>query len=269
MTKTMSVLAAAIGLSLGFVSSVSAQSTQAGRPESAQPGQVPATQGEPEAQTADLPPNYFLNVNAGAQPVRRTLGTVNSFPLYDETATIAANYHVRNGAMFEIAGGRHLWRSLTIGASISMFSRSGTGDVTATIPDPLFFDRPAVFAGLPLGALEHKELGVNVIASWWLPVTDKIDVQISVGPSFIRVSQEVVTAANVTAGTQNISSFTRETQTGTAVGVNGGLDATYMLTRHYGAGLFVKYAGGTVDLPAVPKVKVGGLQAGLGVRLRF
>jgi hypothetical protein len=34
-------------------------------------------------------------------------------------------------------------------------------------------------------------------------------------------------------------------------------------------GLFVRYAGGEVNLPSAPKMKVGGGQAGLGLRWRF
>jgi hypothetical protein len=42
-----------------------------------------------------------------------------------------------------------------------------------------------------------------------------------------------------------------------------------MFNPKYGFGLFVRYAQGTVDLPAVTGVKVGGLQSGVGFRARF
>jgi hypothetical protein len=37
----------------------------------------------------------------------------------------------------------------------------------------------------------------------------------------------------------------------------------------YGAGLFLRYAGASVDLPSANNVKVGGVQLGGGLRLRF
>ena len=33
-------------------------------------------------------PTGFLNIDAGAQPQRQTITATNSFPLYDETATV-------------------------------------------------------------------------------------------------------------------------------------------------------------------------------------
>ena len=252
MTKTMTVLAVAIGVSLGSASSVSAQTGQ-----SAQAGQSPA-----------LPPEYFINVNVGAQQQRRTVTAPKSFRLYDEDAKLTTNYHIRNGVMYEIAVGKHVWRNLTLGVSFSAFDKSGTGDTDAIIPNPLFYDRP-IEDRRALGSLAHRERAVHVMAAWWLPVTDKIDVSIAVGPSFIRVSQGVAKAANVVPQTQTIASFAVETQSGTAVGFNAGFDGTYMFTRRYGAGLFVRYAGGTVDLTDLPGLRVGGVQAGLGIRVRF
>jgi hypothetical protein len=41
------------------------------------------------------------------------------------------------------------------------------------------------------------------------------------------------------------------------------------LTRRYGVGAFIRYAGATVDLPSVSDLKVGGFQIGGGLRVRF
>ena len=74
---------------------------------------------------------------------------------------------------------------------------------------------------------------------------------------------------NVTPGTQNFEGFIIESQSGTAFGVNVGGDVNYMFSDRVGAGLFVRYVGGSVDLAAVPGMTVGGFQAGLGLRFRF
>jgi hypothetical protein len=42
-----------------------------------------------------------------------------------------------------------------------------------------------------------------------------------------------------------------------------------MFQPQLGAGVFLRYAGGSVDLPEVSNVKVGGFQGGFGLRLRF
>jgi hypothetical protein len=47
------------------------------------------------------------------------------------------------------------------------------------------------------------------------------------------------------------------------------VDVAYTLTPRYGVGGYVRYAGGTVDLPSMAGAHVGGAQAGGGIRLRF
>ncbi|HJZ78639.1 MAG TPA: hypothetical protein VKE51_43225, partial [Vicinamibacterales bacterium] len=69
-------------------------------------------------------------------------------------------------------------------------------------------------------------------------------------------------------GTQNVvSSVQRES--GTAKGVNIGADLSYSFTKLVGAGGFIRYNGGSVDLPSLSDVKAGGFQLGIGARLRF
>jgi hypothetical protein len=72
----------------------------------------------------------------------------------------------------------------------------------------------------------------------------------------------------VPARTQNIS-VGNDKQDATAIGVNVGADASYMFTPKLGAGLFVRYAGASVDFDSVEDLNVGGFQAGLGLRIRF
>ena len=59
------------------------------------------------------------------------------------------------------------------------------------------------------------------------------------------------------------------TQSGTSKGVNIGVDGTYLFRPWLGAGAFIRYNGGAVDLDQVADVKAGGFQAGIGARLRF
>ena len=140
------------------------------------------------------------------------------------------------------------------------------GIVTIDAADLPRADRPKIVTGNTSG-LDRSELGVHLQAVWRTPVTDKTDVSFSAGPSFIRVTQQVATAS-LRAGTQNID-VTQKSESGTALGINVGFDGSYMFRPQFGAGLFVRYAGGSVDLPAVSNVKVGGFQGGFGLRVRF
>jgi hypothetical protein len=212
-------------------------------------------------------PMRFAGFNAGAQPTSHTFSTSTSFPLYDEAVLINSNHSVDGGAIFGVNGGYQVWRSIVLAGEYSWFSSHGNAAVAASIPNPLFFNQPVtVNPGVP--NLERKEKAFHLSAMWFKTFTDHLGVGFSVGPSFIHVSQQLATKGTVDAGTQNLT-MTTTNASGTAVGVNVGLEGIYMLTQRYGGALFVRYAGGGTDLPDAPDVPAGGFQIGLGARVRF
>jgi len=222
--------------------------------------------GAAEARAQQALPAGFINFNIGAQPQRRTIDTFESFSLYDEAATVTSNQPIVNGVVFDVSGGHRVRGRVALGVGLSSFRSRGDAGVIVSIPHPGFFDRPTILTGNTSG-LDRSELGVHLQAVWRTPITDKTDVSFFAGPSFIRLTQEVATAA-VRAGTQNID-VTQKRESGTALGINVGFDGNYMFRPQFGAGVYVRYAGGSVDLPAVSDVKVGGVQGGVGLRVRF
>ena len=131
----------------------------------------------------------------------------------------------------------------------------------------LVFDQPSTVTSTQPG-LAHSENGVHLQAVWFIPATDKIDVALSIGPSFIHVTQELVSTVTIPSGTQSVN-IAVGSEEGTAKGVNVGVDGNYLFTRNIGAGIFIRYAGGSVDLPSAPDLSVGGFQIGIGARIRF
>lgn len=243
MTKTTSILVLTAGLATAVASAAQAQISPA-----------PASAG-------------FVNINVGAQPQKRTIGKSDTFTLFDEKATLTTSQRIGNGAIFDISGGYRVWRGLAIGVGFSRFSRTGAASVVAMIPNPLFFDRLKT-VDASARDLDHTERAIHVQGVWFVPITEKIDIALSVGPSFIHVTQQLVSSVTVPAGTQNVNVVVGSEE-GTAKGANVGFDGSYLFTRIFGAGLFIRYAGGSIDLPGAPSLSVGGFQAGLGARLRF
>jgi hypothetical protein len=244
MTKTATLVALAIALTLGHVTAVAAQ-------------------------TQPVPPAIFVNINAGAQPATHTFTTGSTFPIYGETATWSADGHVGNGPLFDVNGG---WMStimqLGVAAGFSTFSDNESGAVvTASIPHPLIVN--SLRSGeTSIANMRHSERAGYFQVVYRAPVRNKIDVTVGLGPTFIRVKQDLISGVTVPLRTQDFTPVL-ETQSKTAVGIVVGFDASYMFMPRVGAGLFVRYAGAKADLPAVPDLKVGGLQAGLGIRLRY
>lgn len=209
----------------------------------------------------------FASVEFGAQPTQRNVETTTSFSLYDETATVATSQPIHNGAVLGASGGYRVRPNLGVGVGFTIFNaRSSDSAVVATLPDLFFFNRPKVVTATATG-LKHRELGIHFQAVWFHPVSDKLELVVAGGPSVISVKHDLATASVVT-GTQTVTTTTRS-ESKSAIGINVGAEGNYRLAPQYLIGIFVRYAGGKVDLPDVPDLSVGGIQAGLGLRLRF
>lgn len=208
----------------------------------------------------------FVNINFGYQPSERSIAATETRTVYDETATISTSQSIGGGGIFDISGGLRIRPRLGVGVGYSRFSTTSDGQVSATIPNPLFFDQPVTVTATQAG-LVHTENGIHVQVLWFIPVTDKIDASLSIGPSFIKVSQGIP-VVTIPPGTQTIA-VTTGSEDGTAVGVNVGVDLNYLFAPRLGAGFFMRYAGGKVDLPSAPNLSVGGFQIGVGARIRF
>ena len=89
--------------------------------------------------------------------------------------------------MFDISGGIRIRPRFAVGVGYSRFSSTSDGQVSATIPNPLFFNQARTVTATQAG-LDHSENGIHVQVLWFIPVTDKVDASLSIGPSFIMVS---------------------------------------------------------------------------------
>lgn len=207
-----------------------------------------------------------VSVSVGGQLQERSFTAANEFgPVFDETASFVASHKIDRGVLFDFGAARATgWRDLWVAVSVSTFSKSSNGGIVATIPDRVFFNRPTT-ATASANDLKHTEVGVNISAMWTFALTGKVDVAVFAGPSFIHLSQDLVTGFDPNA---NPISATVVNQTATAKGGNAGVDLSYHLTNMYSAGFFIRYAGGTAHLESTP-LKVGGGQAGAGIRVRF
>ncbi len=213
------------------------------------------------AQTAD--PKAYVDLNIAGQTQSVTLATSSTFSLFGETGGTSTNQTVGKGLVFDAGAGYRIRENLAIGAMVSVFTRSPAGSVSVTTPDPLAFGAFTVVSTSP--QLTQTEVGTHVKVVYFVRVIDKMDVAISAGPSFVHVSKDIA-SASVVNGTAQIAVAT---QTGMAIGAHGGLDVNYLFTPQLGGGIFARYIAAQVDLPAALGVKVGGFQAGLGLRVRF
>ncbi len=211
----------------------------------------------------------FANVNFGVQAPSHTLTTDTTFEIYGESASQVTTQDVGGGAFFDISGGYKVWKNLAAGIGITFVGSSADLIVNAQIPDPGFFDRPRAVS-TTLTDAKHRQTAINLTGTWMMPVTDKIDVGFQFGPTIFLVSQDVPGTIQVAEPGPTVTSAALTKDDHTTVGVHFGIDATYLITPRYGAGLLVRYSVGSVDIVGADEgLTLGGFQIGFGGRVRF
>lgn len=214
---------------------------------------------------------FFASVNLGGQLSSRTLTSSTTQTIHFETASLVASQDVGRGALIDFGGGYRVWDDVFAGVVISRFGDSADASYSASIPHPAFFNNPRIVNGAA-NDLKRSEVAVSPHLIWTMPLTDKMDIALAAGVAIIHVSQELVGSFNVPVNTQDLTPITT-TQSGTAAGPYLAADVIYALPTTwyhiYGVGGYLRYAGGTVDLPSVNDAKVGGFQVGVGIRMRF
>jgi hypothetical protein len=211
----------------------------------------------------------FVNVTGGAQAGTHTVSTAAPYDLYEEQGTLNSSQKVGGGGFFDISGGYKVRKNLVAGIGYSWSDSKGDAAITALVPDPVVEDRPRTVTATAPG-MNHTENAIHLFADWMVPVTDKVDVAVSAGPSIFFLSQELPTALTVTEPAPTVNQITTGKSSKTSVGLNIGVDVAYMVTKLWGVGGLARYTWGSVDLKdATDSLTVGGFQIGVGLRVRF
>ena len=217
--------------------------------------------------TTPLNGKLSVGINVGAQTQSSTASSDFTFPVYAQTATVTTTAGIDGGPLFDANVGYRFMRNIGVGFGFTSFSSTSTAQGAASIPSPVFFNSPASVTLNPVDA-KHTERGVYIVVNGYVPITNMVELALFIGPSFTKVTQDVINSVTVPAGTQ-AAVTALGSESGTAKGVNVGADLTYKLTNLVGVGGFIRYNGGTVDLTTLSGVKAGGFQLGIGARLRF
>ena len=208
----------------------------------------------------------FAAVDFGVQVGSKSFDTDATFDIYSEAAAIQTARKGKAGGFFDVRGGYKVWRNLAVGVGFSRFANKADVTISAQIPDPIEHD---FLRAVSLTAPDAKrtETALHFSGTWMVPVTDKIDVGISAGPSIFFVKQDTVTSLNLTEPTPTATANVEEVSE-TTIGLHAGVDVRYMLNSRYGVGGLFRYTWGSADVPG-GKLKAGGLQIGGGLRVRF
>jgi hypothetical protein len=219
----------------------------------------------------------FVSIDGTYQAGTEDFNDGASFPLYAETATFTTAYHLKPGPSFTISGSGLVMRRLAVGIAVSRFSRETPIAVSASLPNPFFFNRARPLSA-DVAGMYREERAVHVQARALLPIQSRrLQAAIFGGPSFFTVTQDVLNQVGYTEAYPYDSVTATNGQSANVstskIGFNAGADVGYFFSSHVGVGGVAQYAGSTVKLDSAGgdtvDAKVGGLQVGGGLRLRF
>ena len=77
--------------------------------------------------------------------------------IYDEAATITSSSTFSSGSLFDVAVGIRVFRNLTVGVGYHQEQNDTDGQLTGSIPSPVFFNRPRTLTDSVTGAGSQRE----------------------------------------------------------------------------------------------------------------
>lgn len=233
-----------------------------------------------DAQSTSWEDRVFAGFNFAFDASKSDISDNRPFVIYDEAGGLTTSAEFKADTLIDLSLGARLWRNMGVAIGYSARSGTGEGSIEGSIPHPVFYDRPRAFSGA-LDGIDRKEKATHLQIGWMVPMNDNLDVFLYAGPSFYRLTQEVVSDLAVAEQGPPFSSVVVSpsfaVRKENAVGYNIGADATYIFyTRdqlRFGIGGFMRFTGATADVEIGNGVTVesgmGGFQAGVGARVRF
>jgi len=231
----------------------------------------------------------FVASTAGAQdpPASRTVASLDAlarittstvaqtvtFEHFSEQATLTTNDVVHRRPVLSGGVAVRVWREVGVAVSADHISESGATRVAASLPDPFTFNQPHTLTGS--AETGRSETAVHLDAAFWPYRSPRFDVLVEGGPSWIRVHQDFVSDVSYsqpppyTTVTYEVAAIAGERRTVPGGNVAG--DLTWRLTPRIGAGASVRYSRAHALFPdsGAPELIVGGLHAGVGLRVAF
>jgi opacity protein-like surface antigen len=227
------------------------------------------------AQPAAWPERIWFGVSGGVQPATNGFNDAFDLPLYTEQEHVTVDYGSGSGALIAASGGYRIWKRLAIGLGVTRYAHDGSSTVNASLPHPFFDNTFREIEGT--APTERTETGAHLLIGWTWPITGKLRVLLTAGPSFIDVRQEIVTNVRFSESfpfdTAEFTGVDTRTVSDRGTGFNAGADVSWMFSKRVGAGALAQFTRARVRLDTgdgrTISVDAGGAQIGAGLRFVF
>lgn len=216
----------------------------------------------------------FVSVNGVYQATGTAFDERLQFTEFVETGTIESDFEAVPGVAFDGAAGLRVWRNIGVGLGVSSYAPPSDGRVTARIPHPLYLQQFREVAGE--ADLSRKETAIHASLLYFIPAGSRFMAVLGAGPTFFQADQsfvnDVIYDHEYPYDTATLRSVERDQESASGVGFHAALDATWRLSKSFGVGGVVRYSAATLSFTPASRtvdLEVGGLQAGLGLRVIF
>lgn len=223
----------------------------------------------------------WVDVNLGlATAAQKEFTSTRVLTISQELGGASAAYTIPRGASFDIGGGYMFSPRIGLGVSLAGTAHEDTAGLAISVPHPLYFNASAVDATVTSDRLTRTEGAWHLHAMVVAAATPRFRVRVFGGPSYVRAEQEVVSGIRYDQAFQvfgrgnvvDITSYTTEKSVGAGWGFHAGGDVAVFFNRVFGLGAVVRLSRATVEIEDYGPdhdIKVGGVQVGGGLRLKF
>ena len=238
----------------------------------------------PDATVSTPPPRAakggrtFIAINGGYQADDRTFTENRELEVNREQMTWSTNYAIERGAQYEGTIGGYAANGLGGAVTYSFYQdNNSSAAVAARIPHPFQFNQDRQVQGSSV-SLKHREQVVHLSALYAAPIGEHFEVSVAGGPSLFIVNRDFVDNVlydeSYPYDTATFTGTTTRSVKKNQAGFHVGADASWFFTDKVGIGGLVRFSRATVKFPAAAgddtvSADLGGVQAGLGLRLRL
>ena len=212
--------------------------------------------------------SYFMGFT------EETLASTYTPTLYQEQASFVTSYEAKKGNAIDAALGFKFSPAFGVEIGGSMVSRDVAAAMTVSVPHPLLFDNPRQASGTAAYTLKETDLYLNLMYTFEM---NSLAIDLFAGPCYVMSKTTIVSGYAVT----DVYPYTDVAVTYNSLEVKKnvfGFDAGIAIGYYFGdtvglvvSGRFVSAKGKfetATDVPGV-EYKLGGLQAGAGLKIKF
>lgn len=200
-----------------------------------------------------------------------------SYTEFAETATLKSSYATKSVVGPDLGVQVTLLHGLGVFAAFSAANHNESGSFDASLPHPLYLNRPRTLSG-DLAGFKSKESVFHLDLAF-AATNGHLDYGLFAGASVFTVEADIADSVNYTQvypyDTVTLNQVVAKRTKDSPIGFNAGgrLDYRFGSSRRLGLGVQLRFSGASAKLQAsdgrTVSIDAGGFQAGIGARLYF